>query len=118
MAGLVVASFGGRLALLRSATHGRLTSVAIAPPDPSFTWGNVSFTRETPAGTALRVDVLAADGSELLHDVASGASLAGISVLDHPTLRLRGTFDSPSSGLSPYLDQWAYLSGLRRLDPT
>lgn len=99
--------FGGRLALLRSATHGRLTSVAIAPPDPSFTWGNVSFTRETPAGTALRVDVLAADGSELLHDVASGASLAGISVVDHPSLRLRGTFDSPTPGLSPYLDQWS-----------
>jgi hypothetical protein len=99
--------FGGRLALQGSATHGWLTSTAIAPTDLAFTWDTVSFARETPTGTALRVDVLAADGSELLHDVASGASLASISAVDHPTLRLRGTFDSPAAGLSPYLDQWS-----------
>lgn len=99
--------YGGRLALLRTATHGWLTSVPITPPDSGFSWGNITFAGETPAGTALQVDVLAPDGTELLHNVASGASLAALSPATYPSLRLRGTLDSPAAGLSPYLDQWS-----------
>ena len=70
-------------------------------------WGSLTFTRTVnPPTTTLTVDVLSLDGSEVLTDAVSGASLAGIDPAQYPALKLRANLSSTVAGETPALDEW------------
>lgn len=70
-------------------------------------WGSLTFTcTVNPPTTTLTVDVLRLDGSEVLTDVVSGASLASIDLARYPALRLRANLSSTAAGETPALDEW------------
>ena len=100
-------AYGGRLALRDGPSEGFAVSVPITPPGQFAGWGQLRYTAEITTGTALTVDVLAADGTPLLADLADGASLAAIDAAAHPSLRLRATLSRTQMGVTPYLDDWA-----------
>ena len=87
------------------------SGIAVSKPITSTTvitdWGSLTFTRTVdPPTTTLTVDVLSMDGTELLTDVTSGTSLAGIDPVQYPSLRLRANLSSTVAGETPALDQW------------
>ena len=49
---------------------------------------------------------LSLDGTELMSDVASGASLASLDPVQYPALKLRANLASTTAGHSPALDNW------------
>jgi hypothetical protein len=70
-------------------------------------WGTLTFIGTVDAATTtLTVDVLSVDGAVLLENVASGASLATIDRVQHPSLRLRVNLASTAAGQTPTLDTW------------
>jgi hypothetical protein len=69
-------------------------------------WGAVTYSAAVPPGARLAVDLLAADGSVLLADVASGASLAGIDARAHQGVRLRARLSAGPGGERPGLFSW------------
>ncbi|GAB4407160.1 MAG: hypothetical protein Kow00123_20050 [Anaerolineales bacterium] len=95
-----------RLSYHRYKGAGSAISVLIAP-DPLAQWGQLTYTATVPAGAALHVDVCDASGEPLLTDVASGASLLGLSVQAYPALRLSARLESSYGDASPHLDAWA-----------
>ncbi|MDH7489519.1 MAG: sialidase family protein [Anaerolineae bacterium] len=95
-----------RLSYRRYKPAGAAVSVLIAP-SPLGQWGQLTYTATVPAGSALHVDVCDASGAPLLTDVASGASLLGLSVQAYPALRLSARLESPGGSASPALDAWA-----------
>ena len=105
-------TLGGTLedgALILAATPGSGTAISrpVTPTMPIDSWGRLIFAgRVDPPTTTLRVDVLGADGAELLTDVASGASLAVIDPVEHAGLRLRVTLSSTAEGETPALNEW------------
>ncbi|MGB9592982.1 MAG: hypothetical protein ACPL7R_02445, partial [Anaerolineae bacterium] len=95
-----------RLSYRRYKGAGAAISVLIVP-DPLVQWGQLTYTSTVPAGAALHVDVCDASGAPVLTDVASGASLIGLSVQTYPALRLRARMGSSDGGASPQIDAWA-----------
>ncbi|MFQ5872675.1 MAG: hypothetical protein ACE5JL_02590 [Dehalococcoidia bacterium] len=94
------------LALSSTATNGIAVSKLIMPLAIDR-WGSLIFTRTVdPPTTTLAVDVLSVDGTELLTNVTSGASLAGIDPTQHPSLKLRANLSSTVAGETPALDEW------------
>ncbi|MEZ0267919.1 MAG: Ig-like domain-containing protein, partial [Phycisphaerae bacterium] len=87
---------------------GTLTSVAITPPAATFRhWGAVTYTKVTPAGTALTVDILDAAGNVLATNVASGTNLRLLGITA-PALRLRANLSTTSpSTVTPALQGWS-----------
>ena len=100
-------AYGGRLALRSGYDEGFAVSVPITPTGAFAGWGQLHYTAEITAGTALTVDVLAADGTLLLASLPNGASLASIDPAAHPSLRLRANLSTQQAGVTPYLDSWA-----------
>ena len=70
------------------------------------TWDRVEFGATLPTGTGIRIDVLDDLGNTLLSNVASGASLAGVSRDIHPALQLRASLRGPGAA-TPLLDFWS-----------
>ncbi|MFQ5340108.1 MAG: hypothetical protein ACE5F6_01030 [Anaerolineae bacterium] len=105
-------TLGGTLedgALVLATTPGSGTAISrpIMPTMPIDSWGRLTFAgRVDPPTTTLRVDVLGADGAQLLAGVASGASLDRIDPAEHPSLRLRVTLSSTAAGETPALTAW------------
>lgn len=59
-----------------------------------------------PTGAQLFIDLLSADGSVLLEDVASGASLASVDARLHQAVRLRARLSAGAGGARPGLFSW------------
>jgi len=101
---------GGHVELLvlsYMATSGTAVSKPITPTAGIASWGNLTFTRTVdPPTTTLTVDVLSLDGTEVLTDVTSGASVAGIDPAQYPSLKLRANLSSTVVGETPALDEW------------
>ncbi len=95
-----------RLSYRRYNPNGSAVSVLIAP-DPLAQWGQLVYTATVPAGTSLHVDVCDSSDAPVLTNVASGASLAGLSVQAYPALRLKARLESQDGIASPQLDAWA-----------
>lgn len=80
---------------------------------PTFTvgatrWGQLLFETDTPAGTALTVDVLDANNVALAAGVPNGADLGAIPALSSQrTIRLRANFSTTNSLRTPRLRNWA-----------
>jgi hypothetical protein len=96
----------GGLVLSDGTLSGTAVSIPITPTSPIVGWERVVFTRTTSSTTDVTVDVLGPDGSQVLTDVASGASLAGLDPARYPALRLRATLSSTVAGETPALDAW------------
>ncbi|HYE95950.1 MAG TPA: C25 family cysteine peptidase [Rubricoccaceae bacterium] len=81
------------------------------PIGPARVWGALSANLglENSAASIL-VDVLSADGTELLLDDvdlrAGPADLSGISADEHPSLRLRAFFSDTTQASTPQLHSW------------
>lgn len=100
---------GTSLALVLSSTPGSGSAVSkpIAPMAPIATWSTLTFTSSAaPPTTTLTVDVLDMDGTVLLANVASGASLAALDPTRYPSLCLRANLSSTVAGQTPALDEW------------
>lgn len=81
--------------------------VVYDPANSEFnTWDQVAFEYTAPAGTAVRIDVLDAQGNTLLTDVKSGDSLSSIDPATHPALQLRANLSGNGSN-TPLIDSWA-----------
>ena len=95
---------------------GSLTSVPITPTQASA-WGTLAFSATVPTNTTLTVDVLGADDSVLLTNVAANTDLtaAGITLVDHPILKLRANLSTAAVGQTPHLHSWQ-LSWIPRLN--
>lgn len=84
--------------------EGTLWSHPISLPPGVASWGELSY---TSSGGRVRVDVLRPDGSPLLLDLPSGASLAELSVEQHQTLVLRATLsEATADGAPPFIERW------------
>ncbi len=95
------------LVLSSTATTGTAVSKPITPTSGATSWGSLTFTRTVdPPTTTLTVDMLSLDGSEVLTNVTSGVSLAGIDPAQHPALKLRVNLSSTVAGETPALDEW------------
>jgi hypothetical protein len=72
---------------------------------PGGAWGILNFTRNTPAGTALTVDVYnAADGQALLSDAVAGTNL---SALTANAIFLQANLSTTDPAATPVLDDWS-----------
>lgn len=68
-------------------------------------WGDVNFSKTTPANTSLTVDVLdASDDSVILADVSSGTDLSGIATT---SIKLRANLATSDSAVTPALHDWS-----------
>jgi len=95
------------LVLLSSPGSGTAVSRPITPTTTIYSWGSLTFAHTIdPPTTTLTVDVLSLDGTELLTNVTSGTSLAGIDSAQHPSLKLRANLSSTVAGETPALDEW------------
>jgi hypothetical protein len=104
--GVTVLLPNGELVLNGLVYTGTAISRAITPTMPIERWGTISYACTAPAGTGLTIDVLGANGTPLLIDVASGTSLAAIDSTDYPSLGLRATFVTDDLLRSASLDDW------------
>ncbi len=96
-----------KLILAGTAISGTAVSKPITPTGGIASWGSLTFTRTVdPPTTTLTVDVLGLDGTKVLTNVASGASLAFIDPIQHPALKLRVNLSSTAAGETPALDEW------------
>lgn len=93
-------------------TASTATTLAIAP-NSLTAWSNLSFSAATPGGSTVRIQVLSKDGVALpdsvLPDNSAGfnttpVSLAGLSAIAYPELRLKIILLKQAGGLSPTLD--------------
>jgi hypothetical protein len=118
-AGLANVTFGGLpddlvLVLENVPGSGSAVSQPISPTAAITRWDSVTFTRVVdPPTTTLSVDVLGLDGTELLTDVASGVSLAGLDPARYPVLKLQATLSSAVAGKTPALEAWQLAWGVR-----
>ena len=81
--------------------------VVYDPTSSTFSsWGTITFTYTTPAGTAVRIDVLDAWGNVLLASVNSGDSLSSLDPSDYPAIQLRANLRGDGSG-TPLIDSWS-----------
>lgn len=95
------------LVLLSSPGSGTAISKPITPTGALAGWGTLTFIPTVnPPATTLSVDVLKIDGTEVLTDVVSGVSLAGIDPAQYPSLKLRLNLSSTAGGETPALEQW------------
>ncbi len=96
-----------RLTVRYEARAGRVVSTRIAPQSIGK-WGKVIYDAKVPRGTKLVVDVLAADGSVLCRDIASGHDLGKIDHFVHTALMLRADLacDPANTGTRPVLRSW------------
>jgi len=105
-------TLGGTLAnrtlvLANTPGSGSAVSRLITSTTAIASWGTLTFTGAVDAPTTtLTVDVLSVDGAMLLENVASGASLAAIDPIQHPSLRLRTNLASTAASQTPTLDRW------------
>jgi hypothetical protein len=90
------------------ASSGSLVSPLVAPPG-LLHWETLTFTRDlATAGTALAVDVLAADGTPLASGLANGTDLRTLpNVAIQPALRLRANLSTTDSAATPELYDWS-----------
>lgn len=96
----------GGLILSDNVLSGTAISSPITPAAAIANWDRVVFTHTLSATTSLTVDVLSLAGSEVLTDVVSGTSLAGLNPARYPGLKLRATLSSRVEEETPVLDQW------------
>jgi hypothetical protein len=96
----------GGLILKDNVLSGTTISIPITPTTAIASWDRLVFTHTSSATTNLRVDVLSLDDSQVLANVASGASLADLDPAQYPGLKLRATLSSTVAGETPVLDQW------------
>jgi len=95
------------LILASTPGSGIAVSKPITPTTTIASWGTLTFTSTADSPTTtLTVDVLSVDGAKLLADVTSGASLAGIDLVQYPSLKLRANLSSTVAGETPALDAW------------
>jgi len=104
---LNVAGDNRELVLSGAAITGTAISKPITPTMAIASWGDLTFTRTVnPPTTTLTVDVLSVNGTEVLTNVGSGTSLAGIDPTQYPALKLRASLSSTEVGQTPALDRW------------
>ena len=107
---------GGHVSALAWASDGRVYGVQtdgaynLVVYDPAISafsaWDKVTFSYTAPAGTAVRVDVLDAQGNTLLVNVKSGDSLSSINPVIHPAIQLCANL-SGNGSTTPLIDNWA-----------
>ena len=91
------------------AASGNLVSAPI--PQSLSGWGQLLYTADTPASTALTVDVLDGSSAALATAVPNGADLAAIpAVAAQPTIRLRANLTSTNTAATPRLRTWLVTS--------
>jgi len=83
---------------------GSVTSAPITPAQLSR-WSTLSFTKNTPAGTAVTVDVLNSAGAVLASNVASGTDLSTLGVTAS-SIRLRANLSTTNPAVTPSLLDW------------
>lgn len=88
-------------------TPGAMVSTSIAPVK-IYQWGALTFTKTTPANTALTIDVLkASDDSTLAADVASGTVLSTLPAVQAETaIKLRANLSATNNITTPTLSDW------------
>jgi hypothetical protein len=97
----------GRLVLSSTPGAGTAISRPISMTVSSARWDTLVFTSTAePPTTTLTVDVLSLDGTPLMTNVASGASLEAIDPAQYPSLKLRANLSSAGAGETPALDGW------------
>ncbi len=87
------------------ALSGTAWSIIVPPADLSQ-WESVILTSTVPADTQLTLDILAEDGTLLLHDVEDDTSLLGIDPGQNPSLQLYASFSTTDPSHSPDIDLW------------
>lgn len=88
-------------------SSGTLVSNAINGPAGFYDWGNLTFTKSTPLGTALTVDVLrASDNALLVSNVATGTDLSTVISNSETSIKLRANFSGDGSNTST-LSDWS-----------
>ena len=87
---------------------GGVISPEIAPV-PFYLWGTLTFTKTTPPGTALSVDVLDGSGNLLAGNVASETDLNALGIVQNP-IKLRASLTTVDTSLTPILSDWSVSS--------
>lgn len=89
------------------APAGSVTSGVIAPAN-STGWSLLKFSKVTPTGTTLTVDVLDSAGAMLVADVASNTNLSALpSVAGRTSIRLRANLATTNTSVTPELLDWS-----------
>lgn len=86
-----------------------VTGMALSIPVPPVDlkeWESVVITSTIPDNTTLIIDVLAPNGTVLVHDAHNGDSLASIDPIEYPAIQLRGIFATSDESISPDVDLW------------
>jgi hypothetical protein len=99
---------GNRTLILASTPgSGSAVSQPITPTTAITSWNTLIFSRTVdPPTTTLTVDILNLDGTEVLTNVTSGASLAGLDPAQYPALKLHVNMASTMAGQTPSLERW------------
>ncbi|MCG8351754.1 MAG: hypothetical protein MI924_28640 [Chloroflexales bacterium] len=96
----------GTIVLDSGATSGALTSIPITPTTDAASWGTLHFSATIPLGADLRIDVLDINDQVLRVNVADGADLSDLPLVDYPSLKLRATLTTAQAEVSPELRSW------------
>ncbi len=96
-----------RLATTGYAPSGTVTTPTFAPT-PWQRWNTLTYTADTTAlGSALKVDVLSANGTLLASQVTSGTDLNSLAaVAEQPAIKLRATLSTTNPASTPRLLDW------------
>lgn len=97
-----------RLRTRSSAAHAAAGSCVspVVSPDLIESWGALAFGAETPAGTALAVDILPETGDSPLQGFAGLANGASLAALPRQPIRLRARLSSANAAATPALSHW------------
>lgn len=100
-------ALAGTAVLTSTQRSGIAISLPISPTVAIERWGTLTYRgAAAPPTTTLRIDVLSANGSLIIDDLGSGASLAAIDPRRDPVIRLRARLASQQDGATPSLDSW------------
>lgn len=96
-----------KLVLVDGQTSGTAVSNLITLPKGFSHWNEINFEHTLDSPSAhLTIDVLSADDSIVLSNVSDGMSLESIDAEQYPSLKLRVTFSTDTSGETARLDSW------------
>lgn len=98
-------------------SSGTLTSSTINPTG-LYDWGNLTFNKTTPSGTALTVDVLRnSDSTVLATNVATGTDLSSVISNSETSIKLKSNFSGDGSNTST-LSDWTIAYTYDNTGPT
>ncbi|MEM7028158.1 MAG: hypothetical protein AAF629_01100 [Chloroflexota bacterium] len=98
----------GQAIILNNVLSGSVTSIPITPTTATH-WGTLTFSATQTSNTVVTIDVLDLNDQPLLSNISDGTDLdnAGLSIANHPSVKLRANLSTNSLGQTPHLHAWS-----------